>query len=55
MDVTELDQTAGLTRSELDAYWMPFTGNRDFKKNEGAMGFGVPESVFRFCFLSVFS
>ena len=33
MDVTELDQTAGLTRSELDAYWMPFTGNRDFKKN----------------------
>ncbi|WP_428605392.1 aspartate aminotransferase family protein [Sedimenticola sp.] len=25
--------TAGLTREELEAHWMPFTGNRDFKQN----------------------
>jgi beta-alanine--pyruvate transaminase len=25
------DRSAGLTRADLDAYWMPFTGNRSFK------------------------
>jgi beta-alanine--pyruvate transaminase len=25
--------TAGLTRADLDAYWMPFTGNRQFKND----------------------
>ena len=31
--MSSLDKTAGLTQSQLDAYWMPFTGNRDFKKD----------------------
>ena len=33
MDITETNDLAGLTQSQLDAYWMPFTGNRDFKKH----------------------
>ena len=28
-----LDKAAGLTREELDAHWMPFSGNRQFKNN----------------------
>ncbi len=28
-----LDKAAGLTRAELDAHWMPFTANREFKEN----------------------
>lgn len=27
------NKLAGLTQTQLDAHWMPFTGNRDFKKN----------------------
>ena len=27
------DKLAGLTQTQLDAHWMPFSGNRDFKKN----------------------
>ena len=27
------DPKAGLTNAQLDAYWMPFTGNRQFKKD----------------------
>ncbi len=26
-------RTAGLSREQLEAYWMPFTGNREFKNN----------------------
>ena len=26
-------KAAGLTRDELDAYWMPYTANRAFKDN----------------------
>jgi beta-alanine--pyruvate transaminase len=28
---TLMDSAAGLSRSELEAYWMPYTGNRQFK------------------------
>ncbi len=31
MDMTELKATAGLTAAQLEAHWMPFTGNRQFK------------------------
>ena len=31
------DRAAGLTREELDAHWMPFTANREFKKNPRVM------------------
>ncbi len=31
MAARERPSTAGLTRAELEAYWMPFTGNRQFK------------------------
>ena len=27
------DKQAGLTQAQLDAHWMPFSGNRDFKKD----------------------
>ena len=27
------NKLAGLTQTQLDAHWMPFTGNRDFKKD----------------------
>ncbi|MCP3661860.1 MAG: aspartate aminotransferase family protein [Gammaproteobacteria bacterium] len=27
------DQSAGLSREQLEAHWMPFTGNREFKDN----------------------
>jgi beta-alanine--pyruvate transaminase len=27
------DKSAGVTRQQLDAYWMPFTGNRQFKQD----------------------
>jgi len=27
------DKLAGLTQKQLDSHWMPFTGNRDFKKD----------------------
>ena len=27
------NKLAGLTQTQLDSHWMPFTGNRDFKKN----------------------
>jgi len=28
-----MDKFAGVSQQQLDSYWMPFTGNRDFKKN----------------------
>lgn len=31
MDMTDLQATAGLTAAQLDAHWMPFSGNRQFK------------------------
>ncbi|WP_310567083.1 aspartate aminotransferase family protein [Hydrogenophaga sp.] len=31
MDMTDLHATAGLTAAQLDAHWMPFSGNRQFK------------------------
>ncbi|WP_372399152.1 aspartate aminotransferase family protein [Azospirillum sp. HJ39] len=31
------DRAAGVTREELDAHWMPFTANREFKKNPRMM------------------
>ena len=32
--LTELhDPRAGLSQEQLDAYWMPFTGNRQFKRD----------------------
>ena len=31
MDMTDLKATAGLTAAQLDAHWMPFSGNRQFK------------------------
>lgn len=31
MDLTDLQAAAGFTRDQLDAHWMPFTGNRQFK------------------------
>jgi beta-alanine--pyruvate transaminase len=33
MPLFEPAQAAGLTRDELEAYWMPFTANREFKDN----------------------
>ena len=33
MAETETGPMAGLTPQELEAYWMPFTGNREFKRN----------------------
>lgn len=33
MTETENGPMAGLTPQELEAYWMPFTGNREFKRN----------------------
>ncbi|MFA7557216.1 MAG: aspartate aminotransferase family protein [Hydrogenophaga sp.] len=33
MDMTDLKATAGLTAAQLDAHWMPFSGNRQFKKD----------------------
>lgn len=27
------DRVAGLTQAQLDSHWMPFTGNRDFKRD----------------------
>ena len=29
----EIEQITGLTTNNLDAYWMPFTANRQFKKD----------------------
>jgi beta-alanine--pyruvate transaminase len=31
MDMTDLQGTAGLTAAQLEAHWMPFSGNRQFK------------------------
>lgn len=31
--MTAKDKLAGLNQDQLDAHWMPFTGNRDFKKD----------------------
>lgn len=31
--MTTRDKLAGLSQAQLDAHWMPFSGNRDFKKN----------------------
>ncbi len=33
MSDLDLTQTAGLTPEQLDAYWMPYTGNRQFKRD----------------------
>ena len=30
--MADTDKLAGLTQSQLDAHWMAFSGNRDFKK-----------------------
>ena len=32
MNQIEPDTLAGLSQAQLDAYWMPFTGNRQFKQ-----------------------
>ena len=37
MNQAEFDPRAGLTQAQLDAYWMPFTGNRQFKKDPRIM------------------
>ena len=31
--MTAADTRGGLTRARLDAHWMPFTSNREFKRN----------------------
>ena len=31
--MSSTDKLAGVTQAQLDAHWMPFTGNRDFKKD----------------------
>lgn len=31
--MTEINKVAGLSSQDLDAHWMPFTGNREFKQN----------------------
>ncbi|KAA0011301.1 aspartate aminotransferase family protein [Billgrantia pellis] len=33
MTVHEPQHTAGLSQEQLDAYWMPYTGNRQFKRD----------------------
>jgi beta-alanine--pyruvate transaminase len=33
MNMAAHDKQAGLTRQQLDSYWMPFTGNRQFKRD----------------------
>lgn len=33
MTKAEFDPRAGLTQQQLDAHWMPFTGNRQFKRD----------------------
>ena len=33
MTQAEFDPRAGLTQAQLDAHWMPYTGNRQFKKD----------------------
>ena len=33
MTKAEFDPRAGLTQAQLDAHWMPYTGNRQFKKD----------------------
>ncbi|MBD3898252.1 aspartate aminotransferase family protein [Halomonas sp. ML-15] len=33
MSQRELSPTAGLSAEQLDAYWMPYTGNRQFKRD----------------------
>lgn len=33
MSVFDRDAAAGLSREALEAHWMPFTGNREFKQN----------------------
>jgi beta-alanine--pyruvate transaminase len=35
--VSDIDKLAGLTPSQLAAHWMPFSGNRDFKKDPRIM------------------
>ncbi len=33
MSVLDTSKTAGLSAEQLDAYWMPYTANRQFKAN----------------------
>jgi beta-alanine--pyruvate transaminase len=33
MNMPAFDKHAGLSQAQLDAYWMPFTGNRQFKQD----------------------
>jgi beta-alanine--pyruvate transaminase len=33
MNMAVTDNRAGVTQKQLDAYWMPFTGNRQFKQD----------------------
>ncbi len=37
MQLHDLQATAGLTQAQLDAHWMPYTGNRQFKKDPRLM------------------
>ena len=33
MELSDPHGTSGLTQHQLDAYWMPYTGNRQFKSD----------------------
>ena len=37
MQLNDLQASAGLTQAQLDAHWMPYTGNRQFKKDPRLM------------------
>jgi beta-alanine--pyruvate transaminase len=37
MQLNDLQATAGLTQAQLDAHWMPYTGNRQFKQDPRLM------------------
>ena len=37
MQLNDLQATAGLTQAQLDAHWMPYTGNRQFKRDPRLM------------------
>ena len=63
------DPNAGITQKQLDAYWMPFTGNRQFKSDPriitaadgcyytDADGRQIPsyEAMATFCYASMFA
>jgi beta-alanine--pyruvate transaminase len=37
LNKTDMQADCGLTQEQLDAHWMPFTGNREFKQNPRLM------------------